>query len=150
MNRANEIEYVALDEKREQIPYVRVATPDGRVRELRRRVTAADVAGKARRRMDCLDCHNRPAHRFGSSPERAVDAAIGAGRINAKIPFIRRDAVRALMARRELMRWRSREIERTIREAMPTRGCPMPSRRRTCVRPSVSRRPSIAAAFFHP
>ena len=33
MNRANVVEYVALDEKRETIPYVRVTTPDGQVRE---------------------------------------------------------------------------------------------------------------------
>ena len=26
------------------------------------------------RRMDCVDCHNRPAHRFAASPESAVDA----------------------------------------------------------------------------
>ena len=97
MNRANEIEYVALDDKRENIAYVRVATPDGRVREFfGEGVKTGDVAGKPRRRMDCRDCHNRPAHTFGSSPARAVDAAIGEGLISPKIPFIRREAVRAL------------------------------------------------------
>ena len=118
MNRANEIEYVALDEKREQIPYVRVATPDGRIREFfAEGVTAADVAGRVRRRMDCLDCHNRPAHRFASSPERAVDAAIGEGRISAKIPFIRRDAVRALMTPYASHEVAAMEIEGTLRDA---------------------------------
>ena len=96
MNRANEVEFVALDGQREQIPDVRVATPDGRVREyFAEGVTAASVAGKPRRRMDCLDCHNRPAHRFSVSPEREMDGAIGAGQISTKIPFIRREAVRA-------------------------------------------------------
>ena len=38
----------------------------------------------------------RPAHRFAASPEREVDAALGAGLINIKIPFIRRETVRAL------------------------------------------------------
>src|SRR4029453_12670584 len=99
MNRSNEGEFVALDDKREQIPYVRVATPDGRVREyFAEGVTAASVQDKPRRRMDCLDPHNRPAHRFATSPEREIDAAIGTGRISAKIPFIRREAVRALKA----------------------------------------------------
>ena len=46
--------------------------------------------------MGCIDCHNRPAHTFGSAPERAVDAAMVAELISAKIPFIRREAVRAL------------------------------------------------------
>jgi hypothetical protein len=122
MNRANEIEYVALDEKREQIPYVRVATPDGRVREyFAEGVAAADLAGKPRRRMDCLDCHNRPAHRFGASPERAVDAAIGEGRISGKIPFIRRDAVRALMAPYASHEVAVPEIERALRDAVNAR-----------------------------
>ena len=113
---------MALDDKREQIPYVRVATSDGRVREyFAEGVTQADLAGKLRRRMDCLDCHNRPAHRFGSSPERAVDAAIGEGRINAKIPFIRREAVRALMVPYASHDVALPEIERTIRDAMNAR-----------------------------
>jgi NapC/NirT cytochrome c family protein len=97
MNRANEIEYVALDDKRENIAYVRVATPDGRVREFfGDGVKAGDISGKPRRRMDCLDCHNRPAHSFGTSAARAVDAALGQGLISPKIPFIRREAVRVL------------------------------------------------------
>jgi hypothetical protein len=122
MNRSNEIEYVALDDKREQIPYVRVATPDGRVREyFAEGVTEGDLSGRPRRRMDCLDCHNRPAHRSGSSPERAVDAAIGEGLISAKIPFIRREAVRALRAPYATQDIGRTQIERTIRDAMNAR-----------------------------
>jgi hypothetical protein len=91
------VDYVALDARLEQIPYVRISTPDGSVREyFSDGVTERDLAGKPRRQMVCIDCHNRPAHRFGSSPERAVDAAIGGGLISAKLPFIRREAVRAL------------------------------------------------------
>ena len=122
MNRANEVEYVALDHQREQIPYVRVATPDGRVREyFAEGVTAADVAGKPRRRMDCLDCHNRPAHRFSVSPEREVDGAIGAGQISTKIPFVRREAVRALRGEYATQEVGLAEIDRAIRAAMNAR-----------------------------
>ena len=97
MNRSNVVEYIALDEKLEQIPYVRVAAPDGRVREyFGKDVSAAGLEGRPRRRMGCIDCHNRPAHTFASAPERAVDAALGAGLISTGIPFIRREAVRAL------------------------------------------------------
>jgi len=119
MNRANEIEYVATDDKREQIAYVRVATSDGRVREyFADGVSESDVAGRSRRRMDCLDCHSRPAHQFGSTPERAVDAALGQGLMSAKIPFIRREAVRALRREYATQEIAPREIERSIREAM--------------------------------
>jgi hypothetical protein len=122
MNRANQIDYVALDDKREQIPYVRVSTPDGMVREFfAEGITAADLEGRPRRRMDCLDCHSRPAHRFGTSPEREVDAAMAAGQISAKIPFIRREAVRALSAEYVTQELAMGEIERAIRGAMNAR-----------------------------
>jgi hypothetical protein len=122
MNRANAVEYVALDEKREQIPYVRVSTPDGTVREyFADGVTAADLEGRPRRRMDCLDCHSRPAHRFGAAAERELDAAIGTGQISTKIPFIRREAVRALNAYYVSQDVAMREIERAIRDAVNAR-----------------------------
>ena len=46
--------------------------------------------------MVCTDCHNRPAHRFGTTAERSVDAALGAGQMSVRLPFVRREAVRAL------------------------------------------------------
>lgn len=119
MNLANEIEYVALDGKRENIAYVRVATPDGSVREFfGEGVKESDVARKPRRRMSCLDCHSRPAHTFGSSPARAVDAALGQGRLNAKIPFIRREAVRALSGSYPTQALGLEAIEREIRKGV--------------------------------
>ena len=122
MNRANVVEYVAADEKREQISYVKVSTPDGQVREyFAEGVEASDIAGRPTRRMDCFDCHNRPAHTFGATPERAVDAALGDGRIDARIPFIRREAVRALRAPYPSHEVASAEIERTLRQAVNAR-----------------------------
>lgn len=119
MNRANQVEFLALDEKREQIPYVRVTRPNGDVREYFAEGTKpADVVGKALRRMDCLDCHSRPAHRFGASPEREVDAAMGAGAISPKIPFIRREGVRALRADYPTQDAAMQQIDRTIRDAV--------------------------------
>lgn len=97
MNRGNQVEYVALDAKLEQIPYVRVSMRDGQVREyFADGVSSGDLIGKPRRHMVCIDCHNRPAHRFGTTPERSVDAALGARQISAELPFVRREAVRAL------------------------------------------------------
>jgi hypothetical protein len=119
MNRANAVEYQAADEAREKITYVRSTGRDGVVREyFAEGVTPADVAGKPLRRMDCTDCHNRPAHTFGTSPERAVDAAIGAGLIDAKIPFIRRETVRALRANYASHDAADQQIDRSIRDAL--------------------------------
>ena len=33
-----------------------------------------------RRRMDCMDCHNRPSHPMAATAERAVDEAMPAAR----------------------------------------------------------------------
>jgi hypothetical protein len=122
MNRANVVEYVAMDDKREQIGYVRTSTPDGQVREyFAEGVSAADVAARPRRRMDCFDCHNRPAHTFGASAERAVDDAIGNGQIDAKIPFVRREAVRVLSAAYPSHEVAVEQIERSMREAFNAR-----------------------------
>jgi hypothetical protein len=43
-----------------------------------------------------MDCHNRPAHTFFFSPERAIDSAIEQGRIPRELPFARREAVAAV------------------------------------------------------
>jgi hypothetical protein len=53
------------------------------------------VAGARWREMDCVDCHNRPSHVY-RSPEEEVDAALEAGRIDPRLPFVRREAVKAL------------------------------------------------------
>ncbi|HXW08263.1 MAG TPA: NapC/NirT family cytochrome c [Vicinamibacterales bacterium] len=94
---ANEIEYVSTDGRRQEIPYVRLRTPEGEIREyFAEGVTPETIAGGEQRRMDCVDCHNRPTHPFSASPERAVDAAIAAGDLPRTLPFIRREAVDAL------------------------------------------------------
>ena len=119
MNRSNVVEYLAEDEQREKVTYVKSTGPDGRVREFfGEAVTAADVAGKPLRRLDCTDCHNRPAHTFGTTPERAVDEAIGAGLIDRTIPFIRREAVRVLRANYASHDAANQQIDRSIRDAL--------------------------------
>lgn len=94
---ANEIEYISTDGRRQDIPYVRLTTPAGEVREyFVEGTTPEKLAQGERRRMDCVDCHNRPTHPFSASPERAVDAAIASGDIPRTLPFVRREAVAAL------------------------------------------------------
>jgi hypothetical protein len=98
-NPGNQIEYVAVDAARQEIPVVRLTTADGMVREFRA-PTAKDDAIDAgeHRRMDCVDCHNRPTHEFFAAPERAVDAALARNLIATTLPFARREAVGALAA----------------------------------------------------
>ncbi len=97
MNVGNVVEYIATDPKRQTIPYVRLEDREGNVREfVAPGVTAEALTGGERRRMDCMDCHNRPAHIFSATPERAVDLALAIGRVDRTLPYIRRAMVEAL------------------------------------------------------
>lgn len=99
MSVENTVEYIATDAKRQTIPYVKFTDAKGNVREyFAQGVTPEQLASGERRRMDCLDCHNRPAHQIAASAERAVDQAISRGLIARTVPFVRREAVKALKA----------------------------------------------------
>jgi hypothetical protein len=98
MNVANEVEYIAIDDRREDIRWVRLRDRQGNVREyVDADVTPEQLERGERRLMDCMDCHNRPSHTFYPSAEAAVDAAIASGEI-PRLPFVRREAVAALTA----------------------------------------------------
>jgi hypothetical protein len=94
----NVVEYVALDRSRQTIGQVTRRDRQGRiVREwFADGVTRDQVAGLERRRMDCIDCHNRPTHPFATSADRAVDLALGRAEISRDLPWIKREAVAAL------------------------------------------------------
>jgi len=99
MNLDNEIEFVTAGDKMDTIPYVRLSDRSGNVREyVADGATSQQISSGIRRRMDCMDCHNRPAHTFEPTPGRAVDNAIAQGRIPRQLPFVRREAVAAISA----------------------------------------------------
>jgi hypothetical protein len=116
MNVANEIEYIATDRERQVIPYVRVKDRSGNVREyVAEGVTPEQLAKGERRRMDCLDCHNRPSHAIAATPERAVDEAMARGDIPAMLPFVRREAVKALKGSYPSQEAAAGDISRALR-----------------------------------
>jgi hypothetical protein len=95
---AERIEYVSTDGRRQVIPRVTYTEDNGKKVEYvsdEVKTTPADLARAERRKMDCVDCHNRPTHAF-ELPERAVDTAITAGRIDSQLPFVKKQAVAAL------------------------------------------------------
>jgi hypothetical protein len=96
---ANKVEYIATDEKRQVIPWVRFTDRFGGVKEyVAEGVTQEQLSKGERRTMDCVDCHNRPSHPFSPSAERAVDGAIGGNEIPRDLPFVRREGVEVLKA----------------------------------------------------
>jgi hypothetical protein len=117
MNVANEVEYIATDDKRQVIPWVRVKDRFGNVREFSAEgVTPEQLAKGERRRMDCMDCHNRPSHPMAATPERAVDELIARGQIPRTLPFVRREAVKALKATYPTQEAAGEGISRTLRD----------------------------------
>lgn len=96
MNVANKVEYLATDEKRQVIPWVRVTDPQGVVTEYRTPSFKDTPAQHAIRRMDCMDCHNRPTHIY-QSPNEAVDLALSLRRLDPSMPEIKKEAVAALL-----------------------------------------------------
>jgi hypothetical protein len=59
-------------------------------------VTSEQSSNGELRRMDCMDCHNRPTHPFSATAERAVDQAIASEAIPRGLPYVRREAVAVL------------------------------------------------------
>jgi nitrate/TMAO reductase-like tetraheme cytochrome c subunit len=97
MNIANKIEYRS-DPKRQTMSWVRLTDPKGNVTEYTAAGTdPAAIAKLEQRRMDCIDCHNRPTHVY-TPPDRAVDQALAANRISATLPFAKQQSVQILTA----------------------------------------------------
>ena len=95
MNVGKKTEYIATDDARQKIPWVRTVDEQGVVTEFRTKNFTNDISGYTIRTMDCMDCHNRPAHKY-RSPNDAVNLAMSLNRIDRTIPWIKTNAVFAL------------------------------------------------------
>ena len=91
------VEYVATDDKLQVIPWVRYTDAAGNVLIYRSdgRPSSDPLPDGDLRQMDCMDCHNRPAHKF-HAPIDAVDLALEVGAVDAALPYVKRLAVAAL------------------------------------------------------
>lgn len=99
MNLSNEITYIATDEKRQEIPWVRLKDASGKVTEYttnEAQFTPQQIEQSPKRRMDCIDCHNRPTHIY-LPPDKAVDNSFTANKLDASLPFLKLKAVEVLV-----------------------------------------------------
>ena len=123
---ANTIEYIATDEKRQEIPWVRVTGADGQVTvyqssDPEKALSEEQIAQAEIRTMDCIDCHNRPTHRF-HSPDFALDMALMTGRLDTELPSIKKHAAQAMLGEYETEEEGLAAIESHLREAYPEGG----------------------------
>ncbi len=100
MNIAHEVTYATLDSTRQSIPWVKVKDPNGveRIYQSTDNPLSAEELGRAeRRRMDCIDCHNRPSHIY-RPPAKSVNTSLSIGWIDPELPNIKALAVSVLDA----------------------------------------------------
>ncbi len=98
MNIANEITYISSDDQRQVIPWVRMKDREGNITDFIAtgvEMTAEEIERASKRRMDCVDCHNRPSHIY-QPPDRAVNEGFVSGRLDPSLPYLKAQAVEAL------------------------------------------------------
>jgi hypothetical protein len=93
------ISYISTDPRRQDIPKVTYRDDQGQlveyVTEDFKKLSKEQLEKASTRKMDCLDCHNRPTHAF-ELPDRAVDKAMANGRMSPSLPFLKKKAVELL------------------------------------------------------
>jgi nitrate/TMAO reductase-like tetraheme cytochrome c subunit len=118
MNIANKIEYIATDDQLLSIPWVRMTNAQGVTTEFRDPDFKDDPSKYQIRRMDCMDCHSRPAHKV-HTPNEAVDLSLATGRLDPKTPWVKSKVVEALVKPYATKAEAEQDIANSLREAYP-------------------------------
>jgi nitrate/TMAO reductase-like tetraheme cytochrome c subunit len=116
MNISNQISYIATDDERQNIDYIYAKDPQGRVTEYflkDSKLTKDQIAHSEKRRMDCIDCHNRPTHIY-VPPDTSVDRSLAAHRLDITLPFIKQQSVAALTGKYDTTDAAMQGIAKTI------------------------------------
>lgn len=94
----NEITYISTDSTREVIPWVHSKTKDGKEeifisKEIK--LSEGELSKGVERKMDCIDCHNRPSHQY-HAPAASINHLMAINWIDKKLPYIKSVAMNAL------------------------------------------------------
>ncbi|MGB5013405.1 MAG: NapC/NirT family cytochrome c [Pyrinomonadaceae bacterium] len=152
MNIANEVTYINTDEQRQVIPWVSIKDKDGNVTEYYDRnnpLPENKIATASKRKMDCVDCHNRPAHKY-LPPDDAVDEAFAAGALDPTMPFLKRQSVAVLTGKYETTTEALSSIESNITEFYRTNHKEVFAQRQDVIKKSVEELQRIFQNYFFP
>ena len=97
---SNPVEYIATDESKQDIRWVRTTLPDGSTIEYNdatNPLSPEEITQAEKRTMDCADCHNRIGHPF-PSPEELIDEALADGRLSTGLPYAKQEMLALLTA----------------------------------------------------
>jgi len=93
------IEYKTTSVNRQVIPWVKytnLKTGESEIfTDSENLLSQAKLDSLETRVMDCLDCHNRPAHNY-KTPQNFVDKSLSTGKISKDLPGIKQIAMQAL------------------------------------------------------
>ncbi|MFN7957176.1 MAG: NapC/NirT family cytochrome c [Holophagaceae bacterium] len=93
------ITYITTDARRQEIPKVTYRDDNGQmvdyVTDDFKKLPKETVEKATVRKMDCIDCHNRPTHAF-HLPDRALDKALAEKRMSTELPFLKKQALELL------------------------------------------------------
>ena len=100
MNIDNEVTYLAADSSRQIINWVKAVNREtGKVSIYKKgnvNFNPDEMRDKGLlRKMDCIDCHNRPSHIY-NQPNRMVNVFMSIDKIDTTLPYIKSTAVEAL------------------------------------------------------
>jgi len=152
MNIANEVTYISTDDHRQVIPWVRIKDRQGNVSEYydrTRPLSAEQIANGTKRRMDCVDCHNRPAHVY-LPPDVAVDQAFVAGRLDPALPFLKKQAVEVLSKQYSTSGEALFAIEKTLNDFYRINYAEAFSQKQDSIKGGISEIQRIFRTYFFP
>jgi len=93
------IEYKTTSENRQVIPWVRYTNVKTGASEVftdsENILSQAKLDSLETRVMDCLDCHNRPAHNY-KNPQNFFDKSMSEGKISTSLPGVKQIAMQVL------------------------------------------------------
>jgi nitrate/TMAO reductase-like tetraheme cytochrome c subunit len=119
MNPDVKIEYISPTPNREIIPWVRYTNQlTGKTTVYEDAYEALEdsvIQASTPRTMDCMDCHNRPAHKY-KTPAEFIDLALASGDIPNSIPQIKHVTMQILKDPFASRDTAHRDIDRFIRD----------------------------------
>lgn len=98
MNIYNTVYYIHSDERRLEIPWVKMLDKNGNETIYKVKgfdLNSANLPKENLRLMDCIDCHNRPSHIF-HQPDRMTNIFMANKKIDEDLPYIKSLVVEAV------------------------------------------------------
>ena len=152
MNLANEVSYIATDTHRQVIPWILVKDRQGNVTEYydrARPLSPEQVLMAEKRRMDCIDCHNRPAHIY-LPPDVAVDQSFAAGRMEPSLPYLKRETIASLNQSYATEDEAVSKIASSLESFYRTNYSEVYGERRDAIKSAISETQRIYKTYFFP